>query len=153
MFFYGGIDVQETLPWGKTEDVRAEVRSRIWEMGHGGGFLLSSSHRLEHDVPIENTLAMIEASGEIPQVIHYLETPPSRERLLALLAMMQLPPRALLRQKGTPYDELQLDDPTFAIAALGWDARRSFVRVRQRLQNVSLSSTSPSRSTLVLTLR
>ena len=58
-----------------------------------------------------NTLAMIEASGEIPQVIHYLETPPSRERLLALLAMMQLPPRALLRQKGTPYDELQLDDP------------------------------------------
>ncbi|ATH78435.1 arsenate reductase (glutaredoxin) [Vreelandella hamiltonii] len=61
-----------------------------------------------------NTLAMIEASGEIPQVIHYLETPPSRERLLALLAMMQLPPRALLRQKGTPYGELQLDDPTLS---------------------------------------
>ena len=61
-----------------------------------------------------NTLAMIEASGEIPQVIHYLETPPSRERLAALLAMMQLPPRALLRQKGTPYDELQLDDPTLS---------------------------------------
>ncbi len=60
MFFYGGIDVQETLPWGKPEDVRAEVRARIWEMGHGGGYLLSSSHRLEHDVPIENTLAMIE---------------------------------------------------------------------------------------------
>lgn len=61
-----------------------------------------------------NTLAMIEASGEIPQVIHYLETPPSRERLLALLAMMQLPPKALLRQKGTPYGELQLDDPTLS---------------------------------------
>ncbi|WP_445010212.1 arsenate reductase (glutaredoxin) [Vreelandella stevensii] len=61
-----------------------------------------------------NTLAMIEASGEIPQVIHYMETPPSRERLLALLAMMQLSPRALLRQKGTPYDELQLDDPTLS---------------------------------------
>ena len=64
MFFYGGIDVQETLPWGKPEDVRSEVRSRIWEMGHGGGFLLSSSHRLEHDVPIENTLAMIEEAHE-----------------------------------------------------------------------------------------
>jgi uroporphyrinogen decarboxylase len=64
MFFYGGIDVQETLPWGKPEDVRAEVRSRIWEMGHGGGFLLSSSHRLEHDVPIENTLAMIDEAHE-----------------------------------------------------------------------------------------
>jgi uroporphyrinogen decarboxylase len=60
MFFYGGIDVQETLPWGTTDDVRKEVRQRIWEMGHGGGFLLSSSHRLEHDVPIENTLAMID---------------------------------------------------------------------------------------------
>ncbi len=60
MFFYGGIDVQETLPWGTVEDVRNEVRQRIWEMGHGGGFLLSSSHRLEHDVPVENTLAMID---------------------------------------------------------------------------------------------
>lgn len=60
MFFYGGIDVQETLPWGTTDDVRKEVRQRIWEMGHGGGFLLSSSHRLEHDVPVENTLAMID---------------------------------------------------------------------------------------------
>jgi len=64
MFFYGGIDVQETLPWGKPEDVRAEVRARIWEMGHGGGYLLSSSHRLEHDVPVENTLAMIDEAHE-----------------------------------------------------------------------------------------
>jgi uroporphyrinogen decarboxylase len=60
MFFYGGIDVQETLPWGKPDDVRREVRQRIWEMGKGGGYLLSSSHRLEHDVPVENTLAMID---------------------------------------------------------------------------------------------
>ena len=64
MFFYGGIDVQETLPWGKPDDVRAEVRARIWEMGHGGGYLLSSSHRLEHDVPVENTLAMIDEAHE-----------------------------------------------------------------------------------------
>jgi uroporphyrinogen decarboxylase len=60
MFFYGGIDVQETLPWGTEEDVRKEVRQRIWELGQGGGYVLSSSHRLEHDVPIENTLAMID---------------------------------------------------------------------------------------------
>ncbi len=64
LFFYGGIDVQETLPWGTVEDVRNEVRARIWEMGHGGGYLLSSSHRLEHDVPIENTLAMISECHE-----------------------------------------------------------------------------------------
>lgn len=61
-----------------------------------------------------NTLAMIKASGEDPDAIHYLETPPSRERLVALLAMMKLPPRALLRRKGTPYDELTLDDPTLS---------------------------------------
>ncbi len=64
MFFYGGIDVQETLPWGSVEDVKREVRQRIWEIGHGGGYLLSSSHRLEHDVPLENTLAMIEEAHE-----------------------------------------------------------------------------------------
>lgn len=61
-----------------------------------------------------NTLAMIKASGEMPEIIHYLETPPSREKLLALLAMMQLLPRELLRQKGTPYDELNLDDPSLS---------------------------------------
>ena len=46
------------------EQVRAEVRARIWEMGRGGGFLLSSSHRLEHDVPTENVLAMIDEAHE-----------------------------------------------------------------------------------------
>lgn len=57
-----------------------------------------------------NMLTMIKASGEDPEVIHYLETPPSREHLVALLAMMKISPRELLRQKGTPYDELKLDD-------------------------------------------
>ena len=65
MFFYGGIDVQETLPWGSVDDVRNEVRQRIWEMGHGGGFLLSSSHRLEHDVPTQNVLAMIDEARKL----------------------------------------------------------------------------------------
>lgn len=64
LFFFGGVDVQETLPWGTVDDVRKEVRQRIWECGHGGGLLLSSSHRLEHDVPVENTLAMIGEARE-----------------------------------------------------------------------------------------
>ena len=68
MFFYGGIDVQETLPWGSVEDVRREVRQRIWEMGHGGGYLLSSSHRLEHDVPTQNVLAMIDEARNLRRV-------------------------------------------------------------------------------------
>lgn len=61
-----------------------------------------------------NTLAMIEGSGETPIVVEYLKTPPSRERLAELLAAMGLPARALLREKGTPYAALGLDDPKWS---------------------------------------
>ena len=57
-----------------------------------------------------NTLAMIRQSGEEPLVIEYLKTPPSRARLVELIARMGLPVRALLREKGTPYAELGLAD-------------------------------------------
>ena len=58
-----------------------------------------------------NTLAMIRQSGEEPVVIEYLKNPPSRERLVELVAAMGIPVRALLREKGTPYGELGLADP------------------------------------------
>lgn len=58
-----------------------------------------------------NTLAMIRQSGEEPVVIDYLKTPPTRERLAELIAAMGMTPRALLREKGTPYAELGLSDP------------------------------------------
>lgn len=58
-----------------------------------------------------NVLAMIRASGEEPEIIEYLKTPPSRARLVELIAAMGVSPRALLREKGTPYAELGLDDP------------------------------------------
>ena len=58
-----------------------------------------------------NTLAMIRQSGEEPEVIEYLKTPPSREKLVELLAAMKTTPRGLLREKGTPYAELGLGDP------------------------------------------
>jgi arsenate reductase len=58
-----------------------------------------------------NTLAMIRQSGEEPVIVEYLKTPPSREKLVALLAAMQMPARALLREKGTPYAALGLADP------------------------------------------
>jgi arsenate reductase (glutaredoxin) len=57
-----------------------------------------------------NTLAMIRQSGEEPRVIEYLKTPPSRNELIGLIAAMDIAPRDLLRRKGTPYDELALDD-------------------------------------------
>lgn len=59
-----------------------------------------------------NTLAMLKASGEQPEVIEYLRTPPSREQLCQLIAAMGIGPRELLRRKGTPFDELGLDDPS-----------------------------------------
>ncbi|PSC05649.1 arsenate reductase (glutaredoxin) [Alsobacter soli] len=58
-----------------------------------------------------NTLAMIRQSGEEPVVIEYLKTPPSRERLIELIAKIGITPRQLLREKGTPYGELGLADP------------------------------------------
>ncbi|WP_110598125.1 arsenate reductase (glutaredoxin) [Salinicola lusitanus] len=61
-----------------------------------------------------NTLAMIESSGETPDVIEYLNTPPTRERLVELIAMMGITPRALLRRKGTPFEELGLADPALS---------------------------------------
>ncbi|GED22329.1 arsenate reductase (glutaredoxin) [Halomonas halmophila] len=65
-----------------------------------------------------NTLAMLRASGEEPHVIEYLKTPPSREKLAELLAAMAITPRELLRRKGTPFDELGLDDPSLSDAQL-----------------------------------
>ena len=58
-----------------------------------------------------NTLALIRHAGIEPAVVEYLRTPPSKETLRRLAAAMGLPVRALLRQKGTPYAELKLDDP------------------------------------------
>ena len=57
-----------------------------------------------------NTLAMIRASGIEPIVIEYLATPPDRETLYGLMAAMAIEPRQLLREKGTPYAELGLDN-------------------------------------------
>lgn len=65
-----------------------------------------------------NTLAMIRQSGIEPEIIHYLETPPSRDELVGLIAKMGITPRALLRQKGTPYAELGLDNEALSDAEL-----------------------------------
>ncbi|MGM8870672.1 arsenate reductase (glutaredoxin) [Psychrobacter sp. 2Y5] len=58
-----------------------------------------------------NTLAIIKASGEQPEVVEYLKNPPSRDELVELLAKMNISPRELLRSKETINDELGLDNP------------------------------------------
>lgn len=59
-----------------------------------------------------NTLAMIRNAGIEPTIIEYLKTPPTREILIDLIARMGIPIGALLREKGTPFHELNLDDPS-----------------------------------------
>jgi arsenate reductase len=59
----------------------------------------------------QKVLGMIRERGAEPRVIEYLLTPPSRAELVSLIERMGLTARALLRRRGTPYDELGLDDP------------------------------------------
>ena len=65
-----------------------------------------------------NTLAMIRASGVEPEVIEYVKFPPSRERLVELITAMVGNVRALIREKGTPYAELGLDNTSLSDDAL-----------------------------------
>lgn len=60
-----------------------------------------------------NTLAMIRQSGEEPEIIEYLKTPLLRDTLVDLMKRMGIGPRELLRQKGTPYAELDLGNPSW----------------------------------------
>lgn len=59
-----------------------------------------------------NTLELIRNSGEEPMVIEYLNTPPDRATLVRLIKEMGIEVRALVRIKGTPYEELGLSDPS-----------------------------------------
>jgi arsenate reductase len=65
-----------------------------------------------------NVLALIRNSGEEPEVIEYLKTPPSREKMVELIGCMGLSVRDLLREKGTPYAELGLGDESLSDDAL-----------------------------------
>jgi arsenate reductase len=58
-----------------------------------------------------NTLAMIRNSGAEPEIIEYLQTPPTRAALIDLIRRMAVPVRAVLREKGALYEELGLSDP------------------------------------------
>ena len=61
-----------------------------------------------------NVLALIRNTGTEPVIVEYLKTPPDRATLERLIADMGVPVREVLRRKGTPYDELGLDDPKWS---------------------------------------
>jgi uroporphyrinogen decarboxylase len=56
------MDVQDTLPFGSVDDVRREVNERIRTVGKGGGFILSPTHHVQLDTPIENLMALVETA-------------------------------------------------------------------------------------------
>ena len=62
--FLGGVDSQHVLPEGTPAQVKSEVQQRIHEMGHGGGYILSPSHNIGDDVPLENILAFFGAGRD-----------------------------------------------------------------------------------------
>jgi uroporphyrinogen decarboxylase len=59
--FWGGIDTQHVLPFGKPQEVRDEVKKRIEDLGSGGGYVVAAIHNIRPEVPPENIVAMIEA--------------------------------------------------------------------------------------------
>ena len=95
-----------------------------------------------------NTLAMIRNAGIEPHVVEYLKTPPSRALLRQLLARAGLSVRDVLREKGTPYAELGLDDPALTDAQL-LDAIEAHPALLNASWPASRSATScPASSTL-----
>ena len=77
-----------------------------------------------------NVLALIRNTGVEPEVIDYLQTPPTRETLVTLIAQMAVPVRDMMRRKEALYDELALDNP-----ALGDDALVDAMRAHPILMN------------------
>lgn len=62
--FYGGMSVQSLLPYGTPDQVRAEARRMMDEIGRGGGFIIAPSHDMPGDIPLENMLAFIDTVRE-----------------------------------------------------------------------------------------
>jgi uroporphyrinogen decarboxylase len=61
----GGIDIQDTMPFGTVDEVKAEVTRAIETLGRGGGYILCTSHNLQADTPLENILAMYATAREV----------------------------------------------------------------------------------------
>jgi uroporphyrinogen decarboxylase len=67
--FHGGIDTQNILPFGNTEDVRRHVIETVEAMAPAGRYIFAPSQILGSDIPLENILTMYEAIGEINAVL------------------------------------------------------------------------------------
>jgi uroporphyrinogen-III decarboxylase len=64
--FWGSIDIQHTLPFGRPSDVTAEVRERMRTLGRAGGLILGPTHNVQLDTPLDNFWAMVDAIRQTP---------------------------------------------------------------------------------------
>jgi uroporphyrinogen decarboxylase len=64
LVFHGSVDQQRTLVFGSPDEVRREVKECVEVLGRGGGYVISPSHALEADIPVENVIALYEAALE-----------------------------------------------------------------------------------------
>jgi uroporphyrinogen decarboxylase len=62
--FFGGIDLQELMPYGTVQQVKEEVTRRINILGKGGGYIVAPAHNIQDDTPLQNIFAMYEAVKE-----------------------------------------------------------------------------------------
>ena len=63
-FWGGGVDTQNTLPFGSADDVRRQVIDRLRIFGPGGGYVFNAVHNIQPQVPVANIIAMYDAAGE-----------------------------------------------------------------------------------------
>jgi uroporphyrinogen decarboxylase len=66
--FYGAVDIQQTLPRGRPQEVQAEVQERCQVLGRGGGYICASAHYIQADTPLKNIVAMYSTHRELPPV-------------------------------------------------------------------------------------
>ncbi len=62
--FFGGIDIQNLMPFGTPEEIKADVKRRMKILGKGGGYIVAPAHNLQDDTPVENIMAFYEAVFE-----------------------------------------------------------------------------------------
>jgi uroporphyrinogen-III decarboxylase len=64
--FWGSLDIQQTMPFGKPDDVKKEVMTRLKTIGRGGGLLIGPTHNLQLDTPLENFWALVNTIQQTP---------------------------------------------------------------------------------------
>lgn len=62
--FHGGMSIQRTLPFGTPDEIRAEVKNRVANLGFNGGYILCTSHNIQADTPVDNVRVMLDAYHE-----------------------------------------------------------------------------------------